>query len=428
MSDQTNSHTRGCQIGCLIYCIGIPLLIVFVLIAVLLINNRPPHIKVVPQKLPKPNGWDYFVKAGKMLPTGSKVAYGPVSSSEPMNSWTMAEYEQFMKLNAPALAVVRDGLKKPYMCPRVNYFQDWPPYGYFREIARRLRSESMYYRKTGQYAKAADSLLDCQELGVQLPRGGNLIGGLVGVAIQRIGGEDQLGPLLPKLSKDELLHVAKRFERIQSKRVLFFDVLVEEADCCTLEYKYVYSSSDFRKTVVNPIYWTTSESLKKPRKLKMDLQHIFCNKQKMIAETAHYYKDVAREQRGYYTGKTTVQVPKNYITSSYPSGVNDLLVQCRFGFVRTETAATIMQTEVALRRYNFDHGSYPNSLRLLIPKYLKKIPVDPFGQGKPLHYNLLDGGKDFLLYSLGPNLRDDGGKPGKWDTRSTAEDLVAGKW
>ena len=40
---------------------------------------------------------------------------------------------------------------------------------------------------------------------------------------------------------------------------------------------------------------------------------------------------------------------------------------------------------------------------------VKTIPLDSF-TGKPLKYHLLNHGQSFLLYSLGPNGVDNGGK------------------
>jgi hypothetical protein len=67
----------------------------------------------------------------------------------------------------------------------------------------------------------------------------------------------------------------------------------------------------------------------------------------------------------------------------------------------------------ALERYRVAHNAYPEKLDALVPQYLDKIPTDIIG-GRPLHYRRADGGK-FLLYSVGWNETDDGGKSGSDD-------------
>ena len=54
------------------------------------------------------------------------------------------------------------------------------------------------------------------------------------------------------------------------------------------------------------------------------------------------------------------------------------------------------------------HGRYPAELKDLAPEFLEEIPPDPF-TGKPFKYRLKDGRTGFLVYSVGPNLKDDSG-------------------
>jgi hypothetical protein len=78
---------------------------------------------------------------------------------------------------------------------------------------------------------------------------------------------------------------------------------------------------------------------------------------------------------------------------------------------RHELAAAhlrLLMTELALRCYRCDQGSAPRSLQQLLPKYLQQVPSDPFS-GHPLVYQ--PAGTNWLLYSLGPDRVDDGGKP-----------------
>jgi hypothetical protein len=61
----------------------------------------------------------------------------------------------------------------------------------------------------------------------------------------------------------------------------------------------------------------------------------------------------------------------------------------------------------ALAWYQRDHGQYPKKLDELAPKYLRRIPVDIFS-GKGLIYR--PNGKGYLLYSVGANGKDEGGR------------------
>ena len=64
------------------------------------------------------------------------------------------------------------------------------------------------------------------------------------------------------------------------------------------------------------------------------------------------------------------------------------------------------------------HGEYPVSLDALVPEFLPKLPPDPF-TGEPFVYRRRADGQGFVVYSVGVNLKDDGGvkdeKSGKDD-------------
>lgn len=66
----------------------------------------------------------------------------------------------------------------------------------------------------------------------------------------------------------------------------------------------------------------------------------------------------------------------------------------------------LLGTELALRHYREEHGRYPESLVELVPTRLDLVPVDPYTE-QPLVYRPEEHG--FVLYSTGPDARDDGG-------------------
>jgi hypothetical protein len=67
----------------------------------------------------------------------------------------------------------------------------------------------------------------------------------------------------------------------------------------------------------------------------------------------------------------------------------------------------ITKLAFALAEYRARQGSYPAKLADLVPKYVAAIPKDIFSGG-PLHYSRQGDG--YLLYSVGPNGKDDGGR------------------
>jgi hypothetical protein len=69
----------------------------------------------------------------------------------------------------------------------------------------------------------------------------------------------------------------------------------------------------------------------------------------------------------------------------------------------------------ALEHYRSTHDQYPETLEALIPHYVQQLPIDVIN-GSPLKYRRLEKDR-FVLYSVGLNGTDDGGKPsprGAW--------------
>lgn len=69
----------------------------------------------------------------------------------------------------------------------------------------------------------------------------------------------------------------------------------------------------------------------------------------------------------------------------------------------------ILLTALAIERHSRQHQEQPPaSLATLIPALLPEIPLDPF-DGKPLRYSVLATG--YRIHSIGPDRKDDNGKP-----------------
>ncbi len=75
---------------------------------------------------------------------------------------------------------------------------------------------------------------------------------------------------------------------------------------------------------------------------------------------------------------------------------------------RQQAQARLLMAELALHAYRLDHEDNPKGLADLVPDYLPSIPEDPFGN-HPLIY--MKGATGPILYSVGPDGRDDGGRP-----------------
>jgi hypothetical protein len=93
-------------------------------------------------------------------------------------------------------------------------------------------------------------------------------------------------------------------------------------------------------------------------------------------------------------------------------------------FALIQAQVDIARTACALERFRLAHGNYPETLDALAPQFIAALPHDVIN-GQPLHYRRTDDGK-FILYSVGWNETDDGGKV--VFTKSGRVDTEKGDW
>jgi hypothetical protein len=93
-------------------------------------------------------------------------------------------------------------------------------------------------------------------------------------------------------------------------------------------------------------------------------------------------------------------------------------------FAYGQESADLARVAIALERYRFALGTYPESLDVLAPRFIEKLPHD-IVNGQPLQYRRTVEGK-FLLYSVGWNETDDGGQAAV--AKNGVVDYAKGDW
>jgi hypothetical protein len=99
--------------------------------------------------------------------------------------------------------------------------------------------------------------------------------------------------------------------------------------------------------------------------------------------------------------------------------------------MQMETADRVVVTAIALKRFQLQHGKWPETLNELVPEFFPAVPIDPYA-GTPLHYHPKADGT-YLLYSVADNGKDDGGDPtnstsGSSDPNYSWQNIHARDW
>lgn len=75
---------------------------------------------------------------------------------------------------------------------------------------------------------------------------------------------------------------------------------------------------------------------------------------------------------------------------------------------RNRAFIRLLICDLNIRAFQLEQGKLPGNLSQLVPEYLPSVPNDPFFSGWPLVYRVQADG--YILYSVGPNRKDDGGR------------------
>ncbi len=107
----------------------------------------------------------------------------------------------------------------------------------------------------------------------------------------------------------------------------------------------------------------------------------------------------------------TLADPRQGIAERLGMVMTSLLLPATISVGQAEARGTmrfeLTQLAFAQAEHRARRGSYPTKLADLVPKYVAHVPGDIFSDGD-LHYRQTDDG--YLLYSVGPNGKDDGGR------------------
>jgi hypothetical protein len=126
-------------------------------------------------------------------------------------------------------------------------------------------------------------------------------------------------------------------------------------------------------------------------------------------------KKLSNQLLGVFDGTAITNAVRNVLFAQcMPAvdGMGEALQRAEFYRLATPLA-------FALKAYRLDRGHYPKRLEDLVPAYYDRVPIDPFSTG-PVVYRA--EGNGFILYSLGPNQKADGGV----DLESSRESGVVG--
>lgn len=352
-----------------------------------------------PPAMPHPNALDYYLKANSQLnalplPGNRAKQTDQLWDVPATEKHTLAEKDQVLADTRQGLATLREGFNYPYMAPANRSFKHlYPEYSKERDLARYLRFAAQTHAAHGDWSVAAECDLDALRLGTDPPHGASLIGMLVGVAIQSIG-RSQLWESIPHLNAAQARSATARMTQIVLRKTSLADTIQEEKWSVLAGLQEVFQQANWRKELTESLGGNT----------RLAWQLYFANKNDLLQGYAAYMDKLIAEARKPYPERKSLPEPTGILSIFSP-----VFAKVGQKVIVNDTENALILTALALHAYKAEHGAYPVTLTALVPSYLPNIPADPFAVATSLRYK--NRGEKYLLYSIGPDGKDDGGRP-----------------
>lgn len=191
------------------------LVILFVVLGIVMAPLPPSD------PLPNPNGYDDFVRAGKMIA-------GRLDDASQLDQ---EDLRALIQTNAEPLRLARLGLTRAAAVPIdamiANFFNIMSDLMALKQLAILLSTEGRLKELDNQPGDAARCYAETVHLGSAMSHGGFLINRLVGIACEGIGAS-RLIKLVPNLSCEQSHLLVLRLEEIDTNTVTWEEVLRNE--------------------------------------------------------------------------------------------------------------------------------------------------------------------------------------------------------
>lgn len=373
-------------------------------------NQLPPY-DAPPVVLPVPNAYDDYLAAAAISQAAGGT--GPTLQDR-VHDVPPGRLSTVVARNRAALARLRQGFGKQSGAPPVvSREQLFPEKGGFRELARVLVAEGKLAEREGRMADAARSYRDCLRFGVDVPRGGTLLHGQLGIAIQNTGLR-ALEESIHRLAGPTAARLAREMRSLDGRSTSFAQNLAIEKDATTLCLREALRHTTVWQALIPSCSLSPGDSPILHGYLT--LQYGLVSKRSLLNRYRSYLDaGIVDAPRPYYA--TALPTPDRVLQFVTPE-----ISEFKVKWAVRDARWRIMQLRLAARAYQYRHGAPPPSVEALVPAYLPAIPQDPFAN-RPLVYRVK--ANRALIYSRGPDSKDDGGKDlGESVYASTTGDIV----
>lgn len=383
-------------------------------------SNTNPQITIAPHPTPpKPNAYDFYVKAksrmvwslGKVNETDIRDDLLPDARNPQqfLKTFPLKDRILWLARNKAAIQLIRQGFAYKRQVP--NH-----PDGYLITLSYLFKTECRVRAAQRNWKSAARSALDNIHLGVDSCQSGGIIA-MNTSSINLNDGFRDLGAVTECLDAATARKAARELRHLMTKYPAMSESLQNDKRSQQKELMEIFAEGNWRRWMVNLEEYDFDASIaglnppppsigQTVKEKSNDIRIFLKGMTRCKSNIVRNYTQVAD------AAIASAQKPYKPFhvrgRDAYSDSVADIYYKVMTRDVKTRTKASMLETALALRAYKLEKGNYPASLDELVPAYLPLVPQDVFAN-KPLQYKR--DGASYKLWSIGPDMKDDGGKP-----------------
>jgi len=382
---------------------------------------EPPKRPEIPQgvvssEIPEDNGMHWFILAAERMP---ELPWELRDTCEAILDHGYRHDPRIVeKIEecSEAFEAVRKGLEVGNIMMPLR--DPEKPMGYsarWRDVTRMMTVKAMMQANKGNFDDALDTLDTVVRFAAESSRGGMLMNYLIGFAMENIGTRKLANTLrTPGVSAEQCRNAAARLDALEKNAPRIVDAMSVEADMAQHWFDKHSGSLDKVHEQITSAVKDSGEEGKRFAETATPEQCL---------ETYREHVENLRKQVPLYgvpvhefDESAFQEISAGNLLSEKSLGIGLNILKNEALRSSGRRGAAIV---AALEAYQRDNGNYPATLDALAPAVLPELPPDPF-TGKPFGYTRQNAG--YLLYSAGPNMKDDGGKGKPWNPK--ADDYV----
>lgn len=413
-------------------------------------------------EMPDPNAWEIYLRAFALadqlderlreeagLPPRAEDANPPPDVPAGRNVRTQLDMSEaslepetlarLLEAYAPVFSALEAAIAGDVVAPQITSRRDleaaFPEFAKMRQFARMFASRSIYHLREKNALSAALDGIAPMHIGADVGTHNSLIGGLVQLACVTIG-EARLREAIPHLGAEEARIATTALRTAMAELPGLAHALRGEETCTRLMMREQFPNFARIDEVVqalreDPDYARQILAEEDPAFAELDDEALRAKVEEKIAEMeALQPAEMWAELDRFYAAQQAEAAKPFWARQPLPPPENLLLKMllspfdaAALKYAVSDARLQVDLAAVAAQAYFGEHGVYPAELGALVPNYLPEVPRDPFAdapllsdfrepvsRAHPAAQREPEGAKVLVIYSVGPDGDDDGGR------------------